>query len=436
MPIHAQLRDQPIQSPRVLNWFQLAGDGSQLRPESGSTVSRKAAIIGGSLGGLTSGLTLRDIGWEVEIFERSPRLLMAQGVGIVAHPASVRYLVERTDSDISAMTSHSNTVRYIDSAGRTIHEQDAVYRFTSFYALYRELLKAFTTDSYHLSHHIDRVEQDESGAYLVTNGSRSEAFDLVVCADGVHSNNRKQLLPELNREYAGYVAWRGVVSEADLSEGTFSTLHEAITYHLMDSSHILTYPIPNTDGSVEPGHRLINWIWYLNMPEGPELESLMTDRNGRRQEVSLPPGGVADKNVTRMHAIAGDKLAGPLLEMVTKSEAPFVQLVVDVDVPRLVFDRICLTGDAATVLRPHVAVGTAKAAEAGWRLASELERHDHDVEAALAAWEPAQLALERDTLRRTQEAGERVQSLNTWRVGDPLPFGLYEEGDSVMPDIK
>jgi 2,6-dihydroxypyridine 3-monooxygenase len=58
---------------------------------------------------------------------------------------------------------------------------------------------------------------------------------------------------------------------------------------------------------------------------------------------------------------------------------------------------------------------------------------DGDVEAALRAWEPHQLALGRSALRRTREAGERSQFSGAWRMGDPLPFGLYRQGDSALP---
>ncbi len=57
---------------------------------------------------------------------------------------------------------------------------------------------------------------------------------------------------------------------------------------------------------------------------------------------------------------------------------------------------------------------------------------DGDVTAALQLWEPRQLALGRSLLARTREAGRRAQVDNTWRIGDPLPFGLYTLGDSAM----
>lgn len=392
----------------------------------------RAIVVGGSLGGLTAALILRDLGWTVDVYERSPVLLMARGVGIVAHPASVRYLLERRDVDLSTMTATSSSVRYLDDTGAVVHERAFEYRFTSYYALYRALLDGFDLARYHLSQEVRSFDQDADGVRVRTSAGDAGRCDLLVGADGIHSTARRLLLPEVDAEYAGYIAWRGVVSERDLTRETFSKLHEAITYFLMPNSHILTYPIPNTDGSVEPGHRLINWIWYRNQPAGPELDALMTDRQGRVQDVSLPPGGVRRRFVQDLYVAASEVLAPPLAEMVRKSVAPFVQVVLDIEAPRLAFGRACLIGDAATVLRPHVAVGTAKAAEAAWRLGDAIEACPDDVVRALKSWETGQLGLERSVLARTREAGRRSQFDNTWRVGDPLPFGLYEEGDSVM----
>jgi predicted CoA-binding protein len=52
-----------------------------------------------------------------------------------------------------------------------------------------------------------------------------------------------------------------------------------------------------------------------------------------------------------------------LAELVAATPDPFVQTIVDVVVPRTVFGRVCLLGDAAFVVRPHTA-GDAAAARA------------------------------------------------------------------------
>ena len=96
----------------------------------------------------------------------------------------------------------------------------------------------------------------------------------------------------------------------------------------------------------------------------------------------------------------------------------------------MVHGRVCLVGDAAFALRPHIAAGTAKAAADARALADAIAVADGAVPAALAAWEPAQLALGRSTTRRTREVGERAQATGTFRPGDPeVAFGLYRPKD-------
>jgi 2,6-dihydroxypyridine 3-monooxygenase len=221
------------------------------------------------------------------------------------------------------------------------------------------------------------------------------------------------------------------VEEDELSPETFEALAPVITYHVMEASHILAYPIPGPDSARGSGRRRLNWVWYRNVPEGGPLDDLMTDRNGSRQAVSLPPGAVQDRLVSELREVAL-QLPPQLAEMVGATSQPFIQVVVDVEVPRMAFGRIALMGDAAFALRPHAAVGTAKAAEDAWRLARALAECAGDVVEALRRWEPGQLALGRQVLARTREAGNRSQFQGTWRVGDPLPFGLYQVGDSAI----
>ena len=50
---------------------------------------RRALIVGGSLGGLFAGSLLSRVGWDVDIFERSPHDLDSRGGGIVLQPEVV-----------------------------------------------------------------------------------------------------------------------------------------------------------------------------------------------------------------------------------------------------------------------------------------------------------------------------------------------------------
>jgi len=397
------------------------------------TAESRVTVIGGSLGGLAAALVLRDAGCDVEVYERSEVPLEGQGAGIVLNPATVRYFTENDVLGTDEISTSTCWLRYMDRDGSIASEHPFNYRFTSYNALYRGLLGCFDEEHYHLGEKVVGFDQEADGVTVRLASAHEERCHLLVCADGIRSTGRRLLLPNVTPEYAGYVGWRGTVEEAELSPETFAALNEAITYYVLPNSHALVYTIPGAKGFLEPGRRLINWLWYRNVEQGRELDDLMTDREGKLREVSLGPGDVRERYAEELRRAAISALPPPLAEVLLKTAEPFVQVVFDVEVPRMAFGRICLTGDAAFALRPHAAAGSAKAAEDAWKLGEAVQQTGGDVVAALEAWEPGQLKLGRQVLARTRDAGRRSQFEGTWRVGEPLPFGLYEVGDSSMP---
>jgi 2,6-dihydroxypyridine 3-monooxygenase len=388
----------------------------------------RAIVIGGSLGGLTAALVLRDQGWDVDVLERSPNPLEGRGTGIVVHPTTVRYLVERAGKSIGDIGVSAHILRYLGADGSIVDEQPCAYRFASYFELYRGLLDAFGTERYHLSNELAHLDnRDDATIVSLTNG-RTLAADLVVCADGVRSTGRRIMLPEVQPRYAGYVTWRGTIDRADLSDRTARILMDAFTYRILPSGHLLTYPIPGPDGSM-----LCNWLWYQNVAPGLQLTDLLTDRNGATAELTVPPGSVQSWHIQRLHSAADTDLPAPLAEVVQQTADPFIQVIVDLEVPRMAFGRCCLIGDAAVVLRPHIGVGTAKAADDAWQLGTALLGASAGyIPTRLRAWETQQLLVARRAMQRARVAGRSLQE-GTWRVGEPPPFGLLLPGDSVLP---
>ncbi|MEY2583431.1 MAG: 2,6-dihydroxypyridine 3-monooxygenase [Ilumatobacteraceae bacterium] len=385
------------------------------------------AVVGGSLGGLTAACLLAEAGHRVVVYERSPAELEERGAGIGFLPATYRYLVERGVSldDIAVSTGH---IRYLGRDGSVVHEDRHNYLFSSWNTVYRELLACFDRSAYRLAHELVRIELDPL-TLAFSNGEVARP-DVAVFADGVGSTARAALLPDAHPQYSGYVAWRGVVPETDLSDATRSAIDDAITYYVYANSHILVYPIPGRDGSVRPGERLINIVWYRNYLAGDDLHDLLLDVNGVTREVSVPPGALRAEHIAEAQAVALARLPRPIAEVVLAVEGLFVQVVLDLDVPRMVFGRSCLLGDAAFVVRPHAAAGTAKAADDAWTLREALAKYPDDPAAALAAWEPGRLALGRSLQARTRSIGRRSQVDGTWTAGDPeLIFGLHGPGE-------
>jgi 2,6-dihydroxypyridine 3-monooxygenase len=371
---------------------------------------------------------LRDAGCDVDVYERSRSALEGRGAGIAVLDATVRYFVERGGGNPSHLMSSTDWIRFLHPDGSTRFELEHHYRFSSWNTIYRGLMAHFDAARYHFGHEVTGFAAEGGGVHLSFADGRSDRVDLLVCADGIGSAARAQLLPEVSPRYAGYVAWRGTIPESGLSPEAFDTLWNAITYQLLPNSHILVYPIPGPHDELEPGKRLMNFVWYRNVAEGDPLDDLLTDRSGTRRVVSLPPGAVQDTHVAELRRAAGG-LAPVIGEVVLSTPEPFVQVIFDIEVPRMAFGRVCLIGDAAFALRPHAAAGTAKAAADAWALGEAMVESGGDVEQALRRWEPAQLEVGRRVMARARDIGDRSQFHGTFTPGDPtLIFGLYEPG--------
>ena len=367
-------------------------------------------VAGGSLGGLAAGISLREAGWEAEIFERSRGELRGRGAGIVVQPELLGFLgehgVPREEVGVPAELR-----QYLDRRGVVVGTERRCQLMTSWGTLYRLLRGAFPEERYHRGTELVGFERDGDGMIARFDGGSEEPCDLLVGADGTRSACRRLLLPGAIPEYAGYVAWRGLVGEGDLTPSLARMFSGKFTFFLGRNTQILCYLIPGPSGELAEGQRLLNWVWYWNVPEGDALREVLTDRDGRTHDHSVPEGRARQDLVKRQKSIAEEVLPEAFAKLVAETAEPFVQVIHDLSVPRMAFGRVCLVGDAAFAPRPHTAASTAKAVTNATALAESLSRHGDDVEAALEAWELAQLRLG----RRLEEHGRAL--------GDGSQFG-------------
>ena len=386
-------------------------------------------VVGGSIGGLTAALVLRDLGCEVDVFERSGTALEARGAGIALHPMTTRYFDESSELDAAAVEIELPWLKFLSASGAQVYLERMNYRFSSWNTIYRGLAGCFDGRRYHLGSEVVDFSQDDRSVTVTLKNGATRTLDMLVCADGISSCTREKLLPEASTQYAGYVAWRATVPESELTPESLEAFRDSIIYSLLPAGHILVYPIPNLDGAIEPGRRLANLVWYHNYEEGDALDGLMTDRFGQRHVLSLPPGKARAEHVAWTREYADFHMAPPIAEILHRCPEPFVQVIYDIEVPRMAFGRVALIGDAAFAVRPHAGAGTAKACADAWTLRDALRDAHGDPVAALARWEPGQLALGRQLLERNREMGNRSQVLCDWVPGEPsLRLGLYGPG--------
>jgi 2-polyprenyl-6-methoxyphenol hydroxylase-like FAD-dependent oxidoreductase len=110
-----------------------------------------------------------------------------------------------------------------------------------------------------------------------------------------------------------------------------------------------------------------------------------------------------------MHEAARTQLAPQMQQLVLATREPFIQTIMDLWVPQMVFGRVILTGDAAFAPRPHTAASTSKAAANAIDLAHALKDLPDDIDAVLVGWERAQIQLGNALKWHGQRLGNQSQ---------------------------
>src|SRR5215207_5616285 len=117
--------------------------------------SRRAVIIGGSMSGLFSAAFLRQVGWDVDVYERSVVELVGRGAGITTHPELLQAL------EASGATTHNLGVEVeqriaLDHTGRVIAEKRLPQILTSWDRLQRLLRETINPAHYHPGWNFER----------------------------------------------------------------------------------------------------------------------------------------------------------------------------------------------------------------------------------------------------------------------------------------
>jgi salicylate hydroxylase len=342
----------------------------------------KIAIIGGGIGGLSAALHLLKAGLDVHVYEQSPRIGEI-GAGIQISPNASRLLIRlglKPALDRAGVRPLAVHQRRWDD-GRTLQrapvglEVEATFG-APYYHLHRgdlaELLGgAVPAERLHVGHRLVGLEQrGERVVARFENGQTIES-DLLVGADGIHSQVRHLAFGPEKPRFTGCVAWRGLVPAERIKHLGI----EVASHNWMGpGGHVVHYWVA--------AGRLMNVVCVVE--HGTWTSESWTDKGDVAEVLARYDG---------WHPIVRS-----LIEAFPET---FIWALHDrLPLPRWSDGRVTLLGDACHPMLPMMAQGAAQSIEDGATLAALLTAMPGDVPGALARYE----VLRKPRATRLQEA--------------------------------
>ena len=181
----------------------------------------KIMIIGGGIGGLTTAVSLRHFGFEPHVYESASEIRpVGKGIWL---PTNAMLVMERLGlaDTLADQGVPLDAIQLEDKSGtvlQTIDLQQVRQRFgrttTSIMRadLQASLAAALPPDSIHLNKRCVSVTQDADRVTVQFDDETAVSADLVIGADGIRSNVREAVQPNVPLRYAGQTCYLGIAA--------------------------------------------------------------------------------------------------------------------------------------------------------------------------------------------------------------------------------
>ena len=362
-----------------------------------------ATIIGGSMAGLFAATALSKKGWDISVHEKVPVPLSGRGAGIATYDELADLVFKATNNNNVLGTTAKSRVS-LDINGKIINSYDYPQVYTSWQYLFSILREQISNDDYFMGDDCIKIEQNEDKAIAIFENGKKKETDLIIVANGIKSELRTYVDNQAHPQYAGYVGWRGVVNEEEISKNSLETLSNYFIVVLPYNQQIASYPIAGEGKNpFKIGERRINWIWYKPVPQN-SLQEILLGKSGQQFEDGIPPNEIREEIVSDLFKEAEEKLPPQLVELVKITKQPLIQPIFDLESMKMKNGRVVTIGDAAFTARPHVGMGVTKAAIDAFTLSEYLEGNSNLDE--LDKWEHSRLKESQFIVNRSRKLGQ------------------------------
>ena len=326
----------------------------------------KITIIGGGIGGLFAANALIAKGLEVSVYEQAPELGEI-GAGFFLTPNSVRQLQRvglgsEVEKFGALVGKGSQYLRHDGTPIAPVQTEDA-NGWNATYGMHRadmiELLAGGLPDGVvHCGYFGTNFEQDDDKARVTFSSGEQIESDVVIAADGIHSELRPHVYPPSTPVFHGVISYRGLVH----SDKVPGWPMDRWQMWAGPSKHFMVFPVRHGE--------MINYVGFV--PADEEME-----------ESWSAPG---DPDTLRAEFEGWDPRIGTVLAQVDET---FRWALYDREpMPTWTIGRLALLGDAAHPMLPHLGQGANQAIEDGMALSIFLSETDTtDVPTALTAFE-------------------------------------------------
>ncbi|MCB2408266.1 FAD-dependent monooxygenase [Hymenobacter lucidus] len=362
-------------------------------------------LIGAGIGGLTTAQALLRQGHTVHVHEAAPELREV-GAGVVLGANAMRALARLgLQETVQTQGTPITQISLCDGQGNLLQAADPAFfaRQVGYdnlgihrAALQQVLLAGLPAGTVRLGSRFERFETMADGVTVYfTDGTQATA-DALIAADGLHSQVRRQLLPESLPRYAGYTCWRAVLDASVLQ------LPVGDSFEFWGSGG-------RRFGYVPVGRGRVYWFACLNSPES---------RNTHLQSFR-----VADLQRT----FADFPAPIPALLELTQDQSLLWNDILDLPpLKQLAYGRVLLLGDAGHATTPNMGQGAGQAVEDAAVLA-ECVAAEADLTAAFRAFEQRRLPRTTRIVTTSWQLGKMAQLEN------PLLIALRNTGMRLLP---